>query len=396
MKKYTFTQSSSTDPFFLEDTKDLPAYLHCKIFPRSDPIDALKLQSLNLHDIECDWNFHENRIMNAGLIKSSLLFDLTCGSIKDALARVLSRLCNKYRENFNPIFAAEWCLNEGKQTVAFYSNKELQEADSIECLKLEKEFDGFEHVGINRKMLDDQFKLRKFNNYSTFDHGLKKPVLFLEDYPEQFPKKINFKDIIQANTSEWNFKQRREFLGKCKQLTINVVQAAKSCEYSYGKISPQIRINAWSGVGFVDMMRETSLKTNEFHWIGVSDYVKLDYICPNFAYHIARMSYNPRIKIIVVYHDIASDIPQSVLEKPKSVFHENQCRAICQSVIHNNCRKPILFSTKIPGLARMLRDAGIHVSPTITHCLEDLNLIVSKYFDVNEIKLEPLTIEGVS
>lgn len=388
VKQYLYNQTKDT-AYFLEDTTGLPRTVDFKVYTGADPEDKLRIfigTAPNVKEVTYDWTHREFPCppMNPAFMASSILFDMEDRDARDRLAEVLTKVANDYRMEINPVFGRGWIWRDGKQFYYEYSNVERPGADKVVTLDTPPE-PTWDAIGVNHKMLEDQIKVRKYGNKVDFEHGIPK---FNTSVTKETAAQVNpgeHKHVL-ANTTEWSdMGVARDFLGMCKLHRINLFCGAMSGEYKYGSVPSWVNINPLSRIGVVDMLRPGA-PAPQFPWIGIADYVKLDYRCPQFSYHVGRMSYNPRIQIIVVLHDIASDIPESFGEDGRSKFHEAQFKVLAESVRHQNNRKPILFKVTIPGVAAALQDSGIHVSPTVSDCMTDLAHVVELYMHAGEIQ----------
>lgn len=395
--------STKYSTYFLEDTTGLPKYFTFEIHSTADPEDLITVftaasdGTTNVFEVNFRWDYEtpDKFEMDADFMGSSILFDMDDRDARDRLAPVLAKLCTYYRRNVNPVFGCGWNFVDGAQKIFINTNRpDLLEApaDLVVDFPAHPECT-YEHIGLNPKMLEDQIKVRKFGNKVDFEHGLPHFNAHIKT-PEDIPKvKFGQHQYILADTNNWtDWATTKAFLGACKHHRIHAFCSAKSSEYTYGTVPSWVQINPYSRVGVIDMLRPGT-PAPQFHWVGITDYIQLDYRCPQFAYHVGRMGYNPRIQIIVVLHDIASDIPESMDEDGRSPFHERQFKTIGEAVGHQNNRKPILFKVSIPGIASALHRAGVHVSPTVKDCMSDLDDVISRYMDEGEITWERATAE---
>lgn len=403
VKEYFFTQHEDT-PYFVEDTTGLPKFLHLEITATADPEDQVTVftskngEDDNMFEVSFKWEYesHTNMTMDTQFMSQSILFDIEDRDARERVAEVLAKMCTWYRHNYNPVFGCSWIFVDGAQEMSVMTNKEFGDVTENDADRVERYLGAvapsWEPIGLNDKMLEDQIKVRKFCNRVDFEHGLPKYQLEVsEDCDIDYGKH----KMILADTVKWpSYAKTKAFLGACRLHRVNLFCSAKSDEYCYGKVPDWVNINATSRIGVIDMLRPGA-PAPQFPWIGITDYVKLDYRLPQFMYHVSRMSYNPRIQIIVVLHDIPSDIPQSMERDGRSSFHEKQFRGIAESIAHQNNRKPVLFSVSIPGVASMLQRAGAHVSPTVEDCMNDLTVVVGRYMELGEVTYERATVEVI-
>lgn len=395
VKQFLFKQSEGT-PYFAEDTSGFPDTVDFKIYTGADPEDKVHLfigSAPNVKEVTYEWTHREfpSAPMDPYFMGSSILFDVEDMDGRDILAQLLTKIANEYRQEVNSVFARGWMFRDGQQTYYEYSNVDRPGADKVVTPELPRD-PTWDPIGVNHKMLEDQIKVRKYGNKVDFEHGIPKFNLSVTQETAQEVDPGEHKHVL-ANTTEWtDLGVARDFLGMCKLHRINMFCGALSEEYKYGSVPSWVNINPLSRIGVIDMLRP-SAPAPGFPWIGITDYVKLDYRCPQFSFHVGRMSYNPRIQIIVVLHDIASDIPESLDEDGRSKFHEAQFKVLAESVRHQNNRKPILFKVSIPGVAAALQDAGIHVSPTVSDCMNDLAHVIDLYMQAGEIKTPGPSVE---
>lgn len=395
MKQFIYKQSQGC-PYFLEDITEIPTAVDFKIYTGADPEDKIRLfigYAPDIKEVTYDWSHNEfpSTPMDEYFMGSSILFDIETMNGRDLLAQLLTKISNEYRKGVNQVFSRGWILRDGKQIYYEYSNVNRPGADKVVALEVPTD-PTWKPVGLNSEVLDDQLKFRKFCNSVNFEHGIPSvDISFTRDTANQIKPRVH--KTVLVDTINWSdLGEARNFLGLCKLNRINMLIGATSPDYTYGKVPSWVNVNPLSRIGVVDMLRKGT-PAPKYPWVGVSDYVKLDYRCPQFSFHVGRMSYNPAVQIIVVLHDIHSDLPEALNEEGRSSFHEKQFKVIAESVRHQNNRKPVLFKVSIPGVAAALQDAGIHVSPTVDDCMDDLHHVVGLFINAGEIKSPMPTVE---
>lgn len=354
MKKFTMNAFGG---YRVQDTKDLPEVkfrLYCGVDPEHEIVFTCGTEP-NILEVKTTWNY-ANKEMKTNDIASSILFDLEYPA-RTNLAVVLALLCNDFRSRINPIFGVTWSYKDGNQTVEWDSIKKLGGLSSTPYALVDMPL--WTPVCIDKEKLERQLEAIDFGNTNV-----------CLEFPE--PGEISKGNIVVV--PPMNYRKTLAFLGACKLHRCNPIVGAKSSEYEWGRIPKWVTINCLSRVGVVDMLRPGAIGP-DFPG-AIHSYVKLDYRCCQFAYHVGRLNNDPRVQIVVVLHDICSDLPESMGESGRSKFHEKQFQVILHSVAHQNMRKPILMKISIPGFATLLHNVGVHVSPTVDDTMKNLRIVL--------------------
>jgi hypothetical protein len=368
-----------------------------KVWTRSDPDDGIRFTwagGPNVVEVETTWN-HEKDTMGAEELAHSILFDVEDPPYRDALAEVLARLATYFRQS-SPCVAAEWELAGESPTLTLWVTGECPPIDGNLTERISSPNPGppqWRGPGVDPYALERQHCMRNFGNKSKFDHGVARPDFHVDEGDSW---RLPSKSTILANTLGWGDpKYARHFLGFCKLRRCNVLVGAVSEEYRYGEIPEWVSVNSRSRLGVIDMLRPGADVT-DFPSVGVADYVKLDFRCPQFAYHVERMNYNPIVQIIVVLHDMPDEIPRAVGETGRSELHRRQFEMVAQTCHTEHVRKPLLFRVAFPGWASYLHRHGVYVSPTVEDCLTDLGVVLDVYMRGGDVQHGVATVEEVA
>jgi hypothetical protein len=394
IKKYV----TEAGEFHLGDTGGLPPLVTFKVHTRTDPEDGVLFTSgdpPNLMEVTTTWTHMAPtpHPMDADFLAQNVMFDLEDREARERLATVLARVATEFRE-FPSVWGAEWTLDGGEQIVTWFCDGTVPPGAGA-LLRTEEfspvNISPWEPVDLDEEAVVAAHAGRTFANVSRKEHGVAHPDVEIHDGGEPIPSK----SMVLADTLGWsNPKTVRSFLGYCKFKRCNVYCCAASEDYVYGNLPDWVTINSRSRVGVIDMLRPGV--PVDFPSVGMADYVKLDYRCPQFAYHLGRMIYNPVVQIIVVLHDTPADVPLAMEEDGKSKLHQSQFVMVAESCASQNNRKPVLFRVADHGVAMYLRRCGVHVSPTVEDCMEKLRTVLEIYMASGDVQHGAAEVEEVA